>query len=129
MPGAIPTVEKTRILNNFVRNDISLRLYSNDYTPLVTSSVASFTSVAGGGYAAKTLDNALWVVVDDEAEYPAQTFEFTGATTAPSTIYGYYLVDVVTGLLVGAERFPGAVTPFTPVEGSSITFTPLVLAG
>jgi hypothetical protein len=131
MAGVIPNVEEGRILANYVRNDISCRLYSNNYTPLDSSTLANFTSVAGGGYAAITLDSGDWTttlgdptqIVHAEIEYT-----FTGATTAPSTVYGYYLVDTVTGLMIGAERFPAAVLPFTPVAGSTIAFTPLILA-
>jgi hypothetical protein len=131
MAGVIPNVEEGRILQNYVTNDLSLRLFSNDVTPSETSTLATFTSVAGGGYAAITLEFADWVVTlgdPTEIEHPEVEFEFTGATTAPSTIYGYYLVDTVTGLLIGAERFAGAVLPFTPIAGSKIRITPLVQA-
>lgn len=128
---SIPNVEEVRILNNYIRNPISLRLYSNDYTPVEASTLANFTSVAGGGYAAIELAFASWVVAagdPSEAEYPEQEFTFTGTTTAPGTIYGYYLVDTVTGLYIGGQRLPGAVTPLTPVNGSKIRITPLVQA-
>ncbi len=131
MAGVIPNVEEGRILEDYVRNDISLRLYSNDYTPIETSTLAAFTEVAGGGYAAITLNDAEWVVTPGApsvAEYAQQTFTFTGATTAPGTIYGYYLVDIVTGLLIGAERFSGSVAPFTPAATSTIKITPHVEA-
>ena len=131
MAGSIPNVEEGRILSNYVRNTISLRLYSNDTTPADNFTLASFTQVAGGGYAAKTLALASWVVTTgdpSEAEYAEQEFEFTGATTAPGTIYGWYYVDTVTGLYIGGERFAAAITPLTPVAGSRIKITPIVQA-
>ncbi len=128
---SIPNVEEGRILSNYVRNAISLRLYSNDITPGETSTLASFTQVAGGGYAAISLLFASWVVTPGApsiALYAQQTFTFTGITTAPGTIYGYYLVDTVTNLYIGGERFAGALVPIEPVEGSVIRFTPKVTA-
>ena len=128
---SIPNVEEGRILENYIRNPISLRLYSNDITPGETSTLASFTQVAGGGYAAKTLLTASWTVTPGApsiATYAQQTFTFTGVTTAPGTIYGYYLVDTVTGLYIGGERFAGALVPIEPVENATIRFTPKVTA-
>ena len=127
MAGSIPNVEEARILANIVRNAISLRLYSNDVTPGETSTLATFTQVAGGGYAAKTLAVLSWVVTQGNpstAVYAQQTFTFTGVTTAPGTIYGYYLVDTVTGLYIGGERFSGSLVPIEPVENTQIRVTP-----
>jgi hypothetical protein len=129
MAGTIPNVEEERILTDYVRNIVSLRLFSNNYTPVETSTLANFTEVTGGGYLAIDLAPGTWMFVQGDpttADYPEQTFAFTGVTGAPGTVYGYYLVDTVTGLLIGAERFPGAAVPYTPVAGASVKITPHV---
>jgi hypothetical protein len=129
MAGSIPDTEEQRIAEDYVRNTLSLRLYSNDVTPDESSSLSSFTQVSGGGYAAKSLLSASWTATPGDPtvlEYAEQEFLFTGTTTAPGTIYGYYLVDTVTGLYIGGERFPGSVLPVTPVAGSKISITPTV---
>lgn len=131
MAGSIPNVEEGRILENYVRNTISLRLYSNNTTPAETFTLAAFTQVAGGGYAAKSLLAASWTLTTGDpsnVEYAEQEFNFTGPTTAPGTIYGYYLVDTVTGLYIGGERFASAITPLTPTTNSIIKITPIVRA-
>lgn len=131
MAGSIPNVEEGRILSNYVRNTISLRLYSNDTTPAEAFTLASFTQVAGGGYAAKELLLASWTITTgdpSEAEYAEQEFEFTGPTNAPGTVYGWYYVDTVTGLYIGGERFSSSISPLTPVAGSRIKITPIVQA-
>ena len=131
MAGSIPNVEEGRILQNYVRNTISLRLYSNNLTPVEASTLASFTESTGGGYSAKSLSASLWVLTTgdpSEVEYPEQEFLFTGPTTAPGTIYGWYLVDTVTGLYIGGERLASAITPLTPTTNSRITITPIVQA-
>jgi len=129
MAGSIPNVEEERIAADYIRNDIELRLFSNNVTPGETTTLAAFNQVAGGGYAAKTLSSGNWVSTQGnptEAEYPEEEFEFTSTTTAPGTIYGYYLVDTVTGLYIGGERFASAVTPMTPGSGSKIRITLIV---
>lgn len=106
--------------------NLFLRLYSNNVTPDETSTVASFTQVAGGGYAQITLSFLDWSFTPGNPSYASQnqrTFNFTGVTNAPGTIYGYYLTDLA-GTLFWAERFPSSVLPFTPVAGSRIRITP-----
>lgn len=129
MAGSIPNVEEQRIGENYVSNGVSIRLYSNNYTPVEASTLANFTEVSGGGYSAVSLagNSFTWTPGDPTVgEAPEQEWVFTGATTAPGTIYGYYLVDLVTGLYIGGERFAGAILPFTPVAGSTIRLTPTV---
>lgn len=127
---SIPNVEEGRILQNYVRNLVSLRLFSNDVTPSEADTLATYTEVIGGGYVAKSLLTASWVLVaggPSTLTYALQTFAFTGITNGPGTIYGYYLVDTHTELYIGGERFPGSIVPFNPVAGSTIRITPKVL--
>lgn len=123
VPNTFEELVLAWILNN---ENLSLRLYSNNYTPVEGSTLGAFTQVAGGGYAAKTLVAGNWVITPGDPSfglYAQQTFGFTGATTAPGTIYGYYVVDS-SNVVRWAERFPGANVPFTPIAGSSIKITP-----
>lgn len=126
MSIVVPNVGEEIVLDKYLDEPLTLKLYSNNYTPVEGSTNANFTEVAGGGYAAKTLAVANWVVTPGDptvALYAQQTFAFTGPTTAPGTIYGYYVVDAL-NVVRWAERFPAANVPFTPVAGSSIRITP-----
>lgn len=105
--------------------DFKLRLYTNDYTPVQTSVLGSFTESTAPGYTAITLSNASWTVTvgndPSDAVYAEQTFTFTGSG---ATIYGYYIEDNngSSGTLVWAERFA---TSFTPANnGDTIKLTP-----
>lgn len=95
-------------------NNLTLRLYTNDYTPVDTSTAGSFTEAAGGGYAAKTLTAGSWTVSagndPSDATYASQSFIFTGALTGNTSIYGYYVVDA-DNVLIWAERLTAAFTP------------------
>ena len=106
-------------------NNLTLKLYATNVTPLDTSTAGSFTEAAGGGYAAKTLTNGSWTVTPgndpSDAVYAEQTFTFTGALTTNPVVYGYYIVDA-DGTLIYAELLPA---PFTPaVNGDQLKITP-----
>lgn len=106
---------------------LTLRLFSNNHTPAHGDTVASYTEVTGGGYAAFALTAANWVITPgspSSAAYAAHLFTFTGATTAPGTVYGYYITDnnnkLVTAQLLNAP-------PFTPaVNGDIVGVTPTI---
>jgi len=106
--------------------DLTLKLYTNDYTPLDTSTAGSFTEAAGGGYATKTLSNGSWTQSQvsniEQVAYAQQTITFTGALNGSATVYGYFVVDA-DGVLVYGERFATAFQPTS--NGDAIKVTPL----
>jgi hypothetical protein len=123
----VPDTVEIEIITGILTPALTLRLYSNNYTPLPTSIAANFTEVAGGGYANKPLVFGTWVITANapsEAIYPIQTWTFTGATNAPGTIYGYYVTRNSDGLLRWAERFAAGYLPFSPIAGSVVKITP-----
>ena len=116
------------ILFNNVRatggNNLTLKLFCNDQTPVDTHTSVDYTEAAGGGYAAKALTMGSWIVstVSNivQAAYAQQAWSFTGALTTNPTVYGYYIVDA-DGEVFWAERLP---TSFTPVNGAVLNITP-----
>jgi hypothetical protein len=95
-------------LNKTAPQDLILKLYSSDTTPAETDTSATYTETAGGGYAEVALVAATWTVTGGNpttASYPEQTFSFTGAA---GNVYGYYVVQAISGDLMWAERFPSA---------------------
>lgn len=127
MSLVVPNVAEVAVLTEFLKSeDLYLRLYSNNVTPGETDTAATYTQVTGGGYAQITLTAALWAITSGDPSfglYAQQIFGFTGPTTGPGTIYGYYVVNAA-NLLKWANRFPGANIPFAPISGSSIKITP-----
>jgi hypothetical protein len=128
MSLVVPNARELTILTDFLTPALTLRLYSNNRTPAGGDVAADYTEVTGGGYASKSLTFANWTLTAGTPTvgvYNAiQEWNFTGATGAPSTIYGYYVIETVSGLLKFAERFPSGSVPFTPVNGSIIRVLP-----
>lgn len=127
-------VGSTLILKSFLNkaqasggNNLTLKLFTNNYTPLTTSVAGDFTEAAGGGYAAITLTAGSWTVSTSstprQASYAEQTFTFTGALTGNATIYGYFIVDA-DGVLVYAEKAAGTLQPTT--NGETYKVTPVI---
>lgn len=121
----------TLAINDFIAKRLNvahlrLKLFSNNVVPNAASVNGSFIEVSGGGYASVPLVFANWVIADGIATYPQITFTFTGVTSAPGTIYGYWIVDDDDNAFIWAENLP--VVPFTPTNGSTGKITPRIQA-
>jgi hypothetical protein len=127
MSLVIPNVGEEIALDKYLNDEnLTLKLFSNNIVPGEGDTAASYTEVAGGGYASKTLVAGSWTITPGDPSfglYLIQIFGFTGPTNAPGTIYGYFVVDA-SNVLRWAERLPAANVPFTPIAGSSIRITP-----
>lgn len=108
-----------------VTENLTLKLYTNNYTPVAGSTAGSFTECAVSGYSAKTLSRASWGDPSTngsgkaEMAYASQTFTFTGS----GTIYGYYIVSASGAVLMWAELFSSA---RSVASGDSLTITPKI---
>jgi hypothetical protein len=111
------------ILNKTAPQDQTLKLYVNDVVPSESDTAGTFTEASGSGYAAKSLSGASWSLVNGDptvASYAAQVFTFSGAL---GLVYGYYVVQTTSGILLWAERFADG--PYdVQVNGTTITVTP-----
>lgn len=123
----VPDASEVDMLKAILNTPLTLRLYSNNYTPVAASIAASFTEVAGGGYTNRPLLYAGWAFTAGAPSYALAALEswtYTGPVNAPGTVYGYYVTRDSDGKLMWAERFPAAVLPFTPIAGSTTKITP-----
>jgi hypothetical protein len=129
MALVVPMTIQTATLQALLAVDLKLRLYSNVYEPGPASVIASFTEVVGGGYAAEDLLSADWTygsVSPVVASQTVKTFGFTGATSSPSVVYGYYVTDVAGATLYWAEALPGTYYPYTPANTGYIKIFPSI---
>ena len=122
MAGILVTQGKTVLWEAFVNKtdaqDLILDLFTNDVTPNVADTEASYTKANGAGYAAITLIPATWSAM----AYPLQTFTFTGPS---ANVYGYLLTQASSGILVGVERFSDGPYPIVN-NGDAVKVTPIL---
>lgn len=113
-------------VNKSVPENLILKLFKNDYTPVEGSIAADFTVADFTGYANITLVGANWVITEgapSEATYAQQSF--TASAVGSQSVYGYMLVRATSGRIAYAERFSGG--PFViSASGDSIKVTPKV---
>lgn len=86
--------------------NITLKLYSNDYDPALNSTSGDFIEVVGGGYLSQGLLRSKWeapaTVIDDSTIIYSEPVTFTFSNTV--RIVGYYVVGATSGELWWAER-------------------------
>jgi hypothetical protein len=89
---------------------LRLHLYVNDITPTANDLLAQYHECTAAGYASIVLTGNLWSFVIDStsqiatASFPEQTFALTSSTS----VYGYYITDQTSALVILAERFTNA---------------------
>ena len=108
---------------------LTLRLYSNNQSPMHGDTEADYTEVAGGGYVPIPLTAGDWTTTPGSptsSVQPLQTFTFSGPTNAPGTVYGYYITNAA-GKLIYAELLAA---PFTPANNlDTVAVTPTITLG
>lgn len=127
----VPDVGENIALENFVNKTAPqnpvLRLYQNNITPSDTDTAATYTESTFPGYAAITLPGASWNAASGGSiSYSAQqTIICSGA--ASQSVYGYYITQVLSGVLMWSERDASA--PFAiAVSGDAVKITPTISA-
>lgn len=123
----IPDVGEVKIAELALKGcNQTLKLFVNDVTPAETFTAASLTEMSTNGYAAKTVLGVDWsaatVAGVTTIANIAQTWTFTAGTAI--TIYGVYLIDASSGILLGAQRFDDPMT--VSQAGESIIITPKI---
>lgn len=128
VPNTGEVIALSLLVNKGTPENLVYRLFATNVTPAETDTAASYTEAAGGGYAAITMTGASWTVTagaPSTAAYAQQTYTFTGVLTTNATIYGYFVTQATSGILVLAETF----TSFTPAaNGDNIKLTPQITA-
>jgi hypothetical protein len=127
----VPDVGENLILemlvNKTAAQNLSLRLFQSNTTPADTDTAGTFTESTFTGYAAITLTGASWnSAASGSIAYSAQqTFTCSGASS--QNVYGYYVTQVTSGILVWAERDASA--PFAIANsGDAVKITPAITA-
>jgi len=116
------------LVNKTAPQNLVLKLYSNNITPSDTDTAGTYTEATFTGYAAATLTGASWNAASaGSITYSTQQTFTRTSTGAVENIYGYYVVQAVSGTLVYSER-DGA-GPFAVTNnGDAIKLTPTITA-
>lgn len=120
-----PDAGSLKILDKYLNeNNLTLKLFTNDYTPVESSLASDFTEATGGGYAPLPLTAGGWTVGLDgsgipTATYSTQVFSFTGALALSAAIHGVYVVDA-DGVCIFSERAAATFTPATAGEAYAV---------
>lgn len=127
----VPDVGENRILemivNKTAAQDLSLRLFINNITPADTDTAATYTVATFPGYSNAALAGASWNnAASGSISYGSQqTFTCSGAAT--DDVYGYYVVQSVSGVLLWSER-DGAAPFAVRNSGDEVRLTPAISA-
>lgn len=114
------------IVNKTAAQNLVLKLFSSNTTPSETDTAGTYTEATFSGYAALTLTGASWGAASGSIAYAQQTFTHNGGGVSNS-IYGYFVVQATSGILLYSERDGSA--PFTLTNnGDNVKITPTITA-
>ncbi|MCB0256007.1 MAG: hypothetical protein KDI55_19985 [Anaerolineae bacterium] len=115
------------LLAHTAGQDQRLKLYQNNVTPAETDTEAGYTEATFTGYSDVAMAGSSWGFTPgapSEAAFAQQTFTSSADQTSQS-IYGYFVTQQTSGLLVWAERFPAG--PYAIANnGDNIKVTPKI---
>lgn len=133
MAVVMPNAGKVEAFRRFLYagpENLSLRLFKNDYTPVVASVTGDFTVADFTGYASQTLtasqSGTTWAVpsiTDDIASSIYGSAAIVWTAGSDQTIYGWYLVGVTSGITYLAERYLEPQVLLS-TNSDTISFTP-----
>ena len=129
MPLNVPDVGENRILEMLVNKtapqDLHLRLYINNITPSDTDTAGTYTQAGFPGYAQIGLTGASWnAAAAGSISYGSQQ-SWTCSGPATDDVYGYYVVQQTSGVLIWSER--DATAPFqVRNSGDVVKVTPTI---
>jgi len=125
----VPDVGEAIALEAFVNKTAPqngvVRLYKNNITPADSDTAGTYTEATFGGYAAVTLTGASWNAYSGGSITYGSQQTFTCNAVATDDIYGYYITQTTSGILMWSERDASA--PFAiRVSGDAVKITPAI---
>lgn len=113
-----PNQAQVRILTQFLtEEDLDLKLFKNNHTPVDTDTEADYVEADFIGYAAEPLVAGTWVITAGppaDGDYGDVVFTSTAGSQS-QFVYGYYVVRRSDGFLLWAELFSDE-DPTAPYE-------------
>jgi hypothetical protein len=105
---------------NISPQPLTLRLYSNDYTPDVDDTASNYIEVSStNGYSPRLLSGPSWSISSTGlASYPEQRWDFTGSLGA---IYGLYITKPTSLIVSSVSRTANVATLVTSTPHGFVT--------
>jgi len=122
VPTASESTMLRTMLNHTAAQNQTLKLFKSNTVPAEGDTAASYTEADFTGYVPVGLTGASWSEANGTASYAEQTF--TSSAVQSQVIYGYYIVQAVSGLLLWSERFSSSITIAN--NGDQIKVTPSI---
>jgi hypothetical protein len=115
------------LVNKTAAQNLVLELFQNNITPADTDTKATYTASTFTGYAAISLVAATWGTASAGIiTYGAQQ-TFTATATAAQSVYGYFIYQTTSNILLWSERDASA--PFAIANsGDAVKLTPILQA-
>jgi hypothetical protein len=115
------------IVNRTAPQNLVLRLYRSNTTPSDTDTAGTYTEASFPGYSAITLTGASWNAAASGTIAFGSQQTFTCSGTSTDDIYGYYVTQTTSGILLYSERDASA--PFAVRNsGDNVRLTPTISA-
>ena len=131
MPLNVPDVGENAILamlvNKTAPQDQYIRLFKNNITPADTDTAGTYTEATFPGYAQISLGGASWGTPSGGSITYGSQQTWTCSGTATDDIYGYYVVQQSSGILLWSERDASAPVAVRN-SGDIIKVTPTISA-
>ncbi len=129
MTVVVPNVGEILVLKNYLNNtapqDQVLKLYTNDVTPGEGDTAGTYTEATFTGYSSAALAGANWNFTSGDPSFATYSSTLTFTSSANQTavsVYGFYIVQGTSGLLMWSERFSDG--PYSIVRnGDNIQIT------
>lgn len=123
----VPDVGENKIVemvvNKTAPENLVLKLYSNNITPADSDTAGTYTEATFAGYSAITLTGASWGAASGGVTSFAQQTFTRSSTGTTENIYGYYVIQTTSGVLIWSER-DGAAPAAMTNSGDNIKLTP-----
>lgn len=128
VPDVGENIALEALVNKTAPQNLTLKLFSNNITPSDTDVAGTYTEATFAGYASISLTGASWGAASAGTITYGSQQTFTRSTTGTTeNIYGYYVIQAVSGILVWSERDASA--PFAVTNsGDAIKLTPTISA-
>lgn len=117
-------------LNAVIAETMIVKLFKNDFVPLVTSDVADYVEATFPGYSSQPIGvfaDPEYDAITEQSTCTAPLLTWTQTSGSAQNIYGYYVTSSDGSLVYFAQR--GDYVPIVMSAGNSMSVLPQITVG